>query len=395
MEKKSESHRGLRAVGAVALLLVTACASASPTGVIDLPRLELAVRNQGVDPSKVILPYALTPEMRRWVHEKVPSTRSADDRIKLLQESLLNSEEMEVEYQWGYTGTAREVFEKRRANCLAFTFLFVGMAREIGVPVYFLAVGDSENYRKNADLVVISDHIAVGYGAKVNQTIIDFSIDASDEYRLVRPISDLTAIAMYHSNRGAEALQAGFVNAAVEWLRLAVAIDPELANARANLGVALRRRGDQEGAEEAYRQALEIDPRTYSAYHNLAALLRFQGREEEARAYEAALRQSPNRNPYTYISLGDISLLGGRFEEAEKLYRRAINLGRKNAESYAAMGELAATEGDLRRARKMLRKARKIDAANSRVLRLEASIAQPSARPNGAWLDQRVSTSLR
>ncbi len=372
--KHWESHRGLRALPAVALLVMTACVSASSIHVIDIGHLETMVRNRGVDPSNVVLPYALTDEMRRWVREKVPSTRSTEDRIELLQDGLLNSGEMEVEYEWGYTGTAREVFEKRRANCLAFTFLFVGMAREAGVPVYFLAVQDSENYRKSDDLVVISDHIAVGYGARVNQTIIDFSVDASDEYRQIRPISDITAIAMYHSNRGAEALQDGFVTSAVEWLRLAVAIDPELANARANLGVALRRKGDQRGAERAYKAALEIDPRTYSAYHNLAALLRVQGREKEARAYEATLEDSPSRNPYTYITLGDISLLGGRLEEAEKLYRRAINLGRKNADGYAAMGQLAITAGDLRRARKMLRKARKIDAENARVLRLEASI---------------------
>ncbi|MCP4654665.1 MAG: tetratricopeptide repeat protein [bacterium] len=381
--KKLESYRGLRAVLAVALLVVTACASASPTGVIEIEHLEMMVRKGGVDPSNVVLPYALTDEMRRWAHEKVPTTRSANDRIELLQDRLLNSGEMEVEYEWGYTGTAREVFEKRRANCLAFTFLFVGMAREVGVPVYFLAVRDSENYRKSDDLVVISDHIAVGYGVRFNQTVIDFSVDASDEYRQIRPISDITAIAMYHSNRGAEALQAGFVNGAVEWLRLAVAIDPELANARANLGVALRRKGDQKSAEEAYKAALEIDPRTYSAYHNLAGLLRVQGREEEARAYEATLEDSPSRNPYTYISLGDISLLGGRLEEAEKLYRRAINLGRKNAEGYAAMGQLAVTAGDLRLARKMLRKARKIDAENSRVLRLEASITPTPTAPAG------------
>lgn len=381
--KHLESHRELRILPAAALLVMTACASASTVGVLDIGHLEMMVRKRGVDPSKVVLPYALTDEMRRWVHTKVPSTRSAEDRIALLQDRLLNSGEMEVEYEWGYTGTAQEVFEKRRANCLAFTFLFVGMAREAGIPVYFLAVQDSANYRKSDDLVVISDHIAVGYGARVDQTIIDFSVDASDEYRQIRAISDITAIAMYHSNRGAEALQAGFVTAAVEWLQLAVAIDPELANARANLGVALRRKGDVQGAEKAYKAAMEIDPRTYSAYHNLAALLRYQGREEEAKAYEATLEHSPSRNPYTYIALGDISLLGGRVEEAEKLYRRAINLNRKNAEGYAAMGQLAVTAGDLERARKMLRKARKIDADNSRVLRLEASITGSITTPNG------------
>lgn len=355
---------------AVAALALTGCGSATVGMVLQDEQLSAELRDRGLDPKQVILPFGLTEEMRRWAHETAPDTLPPEERLHLLRERLLDPGKMSLEYQYGYTGTAIEVFEKRRANCLAFTNLFIGMARELGIPVYFLAVDDSETYRKEGDLVVVSDHVAAGYGPQLNHTIFDFSDRPLDDYRLIRRISDLTAIAMYHSNRGAEFLRLGDYLRAVRWLGTAVTIDPTLTNAWVNLGVAYRRTGHYAEAEEAYKTALERDPRLYSAYHDLASLLRIQEREEEAMAYELVLEKSPNRNPYTYLTLGDVSLHQGRLDEAERFYRRAVHLSSGDPEVYAALGELAVSTGDLRTARRMLKKAQKIGVANDRTQRL-------------------------
>lgn len=334
------------------------------------------LKARGVDPRAVVLPYGLTDEMRLWVRKAAPPSSLPERRLEQLRKRLLDPDQMSLEYEWGYTGTAIEVFEKRHANCLAFTNLFVGMAREIGLEVYFVAVQDAETYRKLGDLVVVSDHIAVGYGPPSNRQIYDFSERDDLDYRYVRQVSDLTAIAMFHSNRGAEALQAGFLKDAVDWLQVAVAIDADLANAWVNLGVALRRNGDLEKAEQAYKKSLEADPRVYSAYQNLAALFRLQGREEEAKGFEMALENSPNRNPYTYLHLGDISLRNGRLKDAERFYRRAVNLGGDNPECLAALGQAAVASGDLKAARRLLKKAQKIDGSHPRTLRLAQLVGE-------------------
>ena len=373
-------RRARTPVRLAALLLVAGCAA--PASLLDVDRLSQELQARGLAPERVVVPFELSDEMRQWAQDKASRTVLPADKLRALRDALMDPDQMKIEYAWGYTGTATEVFEERRANCLSFTNLFLGMARELGVPVFFLAIDRVETYRKAGDLVVVSDHVAVAYGdTRTDLLVFDFSPYQNEGYRAVRPISDLTAIAMFYSNRGAEMLQEGRVYDAASWLRTAVTIDPELSPAWVNLGVVLRRAGDLEGAEDAYKHALEIDPRSYSAYQNLAALLQLQERHEEAAGFLEVLQKTPTRNPYSYLSLGDISLRSGRLEEARRFYRRAVGLSGDDAEIFAALGQLAIAQGDLRTARKMLRKARKIDGENPRAVRLANLLESGRSRP--------------
>jgi len=367
-------------------LLLGGCASLGDAYIEDREHLALVLESRGLEAEKPILPFELNEEMRRFAHETAPSQLPALQKLELLRTRLLDQSQMKVTYSWGYTGTAEEVFVNREANCLAFTNLFVGLAREVGVKVFFLAVNNVESYRKEGDLVVVSDHVAVGYGdSSTSLSVYDFSehdaIAASDR-RFVKKISDLTAIAMFYSNRGAEALRTGLMDAAVKWTHAAVLIDPDLANGWVNYGVALRRQKYLVQAEEAYRRAIQIDPSLYSAFNNLAALLRQVGRESEAKAYEDTLLRGPSQNPFTYLSLGDLSLRTGRYDEADRFYRKAAGLGRQNAEAYAALGQLAVLRGDLRAARRMLKKAQDVAAGAvvARVNRLAEVLAATERR---------------
>lgn len=363
--------------------LLAGCASQDLDGPIDRARLARILEARGLDPRQVVLPYHMTDEMKAWARETVGQRYDEVDRLDLLRDRLLDPEEMAVEYVWGYTGTAGEVFRDRRANCLAFTFLFVGMAREVDVPVYFLAVENVESYRKEGSLVVVSDHVAVGWGETTARRIYDFSENPETDPRFARKISDLTAIAMFYSNRGAEALQRGRADDALQWLEVATEIDPTLASAWVNRGVAERHAERFAQAETSYERALALDPRVYSAYHNLTSLLRHLGRDEEARAYQETLDSSPNRNPYTYLSLGDLNLRAGQLDAAERYYRRAVSLTDDDPEVFAALGQLALATGNRRLARRMLEKARDAreertsdagPATASRVANLEAAL---------------------
>lgn len=357
------------------LLILVSCATVRDDGIYTVRELAAVLGERGIDPGKIVLPYQLDEEMKAWALEVASRELLPEERLQALQNRLLDPAEMKLQYVWGYTGTAREVFTSRQANCLAFTNLFLGMAREVGVPVYFLAVDNLESFRKERDLVVISDHIAVGWGGPQKPLIFDFSEFGDQDHRRVQRISDLTAIAMFYSNRGAESTQRGDSSDALAWLGYAVKLDPELPSAWINLGVARRRSGDFPGAEEAYKVALELDPAALSAYQNLAALLRQQNRVAEAEGFEKELRDSPSRNPYTYLALGDISRQNGRFEDARRFYRRAVSLGQDDPECHAALGQLALSVGDFRTARKMLRKAEALGIENVRVRQLAEGLA--------------------
>ncbi|MEM1182908.1 MAG: tetratricopeptide repeat protein [Acidobacteriota bacterium] len=362
----ASKRRAAAIAGGAFLWLLGACSTLELGDPIDRAAMDRILIQRGVDPSRVVLPYAIRDDMSRWAEETVDGLAVPEERLMALSRRLLDPDELPVEYVWGYTGTAEEVFDRREANCLAFTNLFVGMARSVGLDTYFLAVNNVESFRKEGDLVIVSDHVAVGFGEPGRRTVLDFSEERGGDLRFARRISDLTAIAMYHSNRGAESLQRGSVDEALGWLRVAVQIDDRLVHAWVNLGVAERRAGRLDEAEAAYHRALALDPMVESASQNLASLLRFQGRVKIAEAYQTVLGQAESQNPYTYLSLGDLSLRGGRPIEARRFYRRAVDLA-PIAETYAALGQAVAAAGDLRQARRLLRKAQRAGGGGDRV----------------------------
>jgi Flp pilus assembly protein TadD len=367
-------QRILALLAAAGALLALGSGCASTPGVLSSAQIARELRSRGLDPATVVIPYELTDEMRLWVHQVVPEQTPLDKRLEVLLNGLLDPGKLKVEYEARYTATAEEVFRTRRANCLAFTSLFVGMAREVGVPAFFLEVDDIEKFEKEGDLVVVSGHVSAAFGSGPDVKILDFSVNAQPNYRRVRQISDMRAIALFHSNRGGELLRTGRHEEALPWLTKAVAIDPDLSSAWINYGVALRRNGNLAGAEKAYRTALEVDPESVSAYQNLAALLRHQGNNQEADDLLAISSRLGSRNPFIYLALGDVSMAHGRIDEARRFYKRALRLYRDSAEPYAAMGLVSLAGGDSNEAQRWLRKAVAIDQENLRVKLLIARL---------------------
>jgi len=239
---------------AVLLVLLAGCSSVGLTNVAGLAH---DLRQRGVDPSSVVIPFEVTDEMRAWVHAQVPDSGSPETRLDRLLAAIVDPAGLGLSYEGGSTNTAREAFGSRKANCLGFTSLFVGMARELGIPAFYLGVDDVERFERDGDLLVISGHVSAGFAVSAGKIkILEFTNAPKTDYRHIRRLEDLTAIALYHSNHGAELLRGGRVNEALPWLHKAVEVDPELADGWIDLGVGLRRSGNLAGAEAAYRRAL-------------------------------------------------------------------------------------------------------------------------------------------
>ncbi|HVS12556.1 MAG TPA: tetratricopeptide repeat protein [Thermoanaerobaculia bacterium] len=326
---------------------------------------------------QLVVPFEPDAPMLRWLDETIPRHGNRLFRLEALADALLSDWGLGIDYSRDLTATAPEVFEQRIANCLSFTHLYAGLARALGIPVYFLEVRDVENYSKEGDLIVHSDHIAIGYGPEHELTIIDFAVRPGTQYRKIRAIDDLTAVALFYSNRGAEHLRHGKPDAARQWLKSAVAIDPELAAAWVNYGVALRRTGNSAAAAASYRRALEIDATEYSAYQNLAALLRIEGKEAEAMELLAVAADAGNRNPFAYLALGDLSWRHGRVDQAQRFYRRAVRLNAEQAEPLAALGLWELDHGNSREAQRLLRRALRLDPSEPRVVQLSSRLGTP------------------
>lgn len=111
---------------------------------------------------------------------------------------------------------------------------------------------------------------------------------------------------------------------AVEQLRKAVALNPDYADAHANLAYMLERAGRPPEAIEQYQVALERNPRMVHAYEGLGRLLASQGNPEEAIAtYRRGLALRPYQASMR-TSLGETLLSLGRAEEGMQECRRAL-----------------------------------------------------------------------
>ncbi len=364
----------------ISILALSACATVAG---FDRPDLIRRIRDRGLDPERIVIPFDVTPEMHAWALQAAPEGFPLEIRLNRLFEAVLL--DLKPAYVGGRTTTAPVVFAERQANCLGFTSLLVGLARSIGIPTFYLAVDDIERFSRDGDLVVISNHVSAAFDTGAQTRVLDFSVAPIASYHDARALDDLSAVGLYYSNLGAEKLRIGKLDQAVELLQTSVALAPEISGARVNLGVALRRRGDPAAAEAQYRAALEVDPQASSAYQNLASLLRQRGDAAEAEELMRIGGQLGNKNPYSFLSLGDLALSRSRFDEARRFYRRALGVYRENAEPYAAMGQWAAARGNLGEAKKWLRKARAIEPENDRVLRLEKRLAaEGTGRPSGS-----------
>lgn len=357
------------------LLMAAASVSGQARGGEGEGSLRRQLKQRGLDPAAIVLPHAIDERMVEWLEEAVPRRLTEEQKLTQLLEELLGRNKLDLQYHQGYTGTAIETFESGQANCLAFTHLFVGLSRQLKLPVFYLKVNDLQSFEREGDLVVVSGHITAGYGSANQPRILEFTIFPAAEYRSIRPLSDLGAVALFYSNRGAELLLEGDREGALEWLEIAVQIDPALPEASTNLGVVYRRLGRLEDAEAAYRHALEVDPEYTSAYRNLSALLlRIEGRKEEGRQILELTDQKQSRNPFNYLALGDLAVSQGHLADAERYYRRSLKLGPELAETSAAMGQWELAAGRRQRARRWYRKAAKLDPEHARVRSLAEAL---------------------
>lgn len=129
------------------------------------------------------------------------------------------------------------------------------------------------------------------------------------------------------SNWGAAHLSAGRVDRAIAHSLEALELDPNLASAHYNLGLAFHRLGDRDQAIAAFRQVVRIRPDDAQARHNLATMLDESGRTSEAiEAYRAALALRPDL-PQTHYNLALALYAAGRYGEARESLDAATTQG--------------------------------------------------------------------
>lgn len=156
--------------------------------------------------------------------------------------------------------------------------------------------------------------------------------------------------AVLHGNLGEVLRLMGRQDDALGHLRLALQIEPRLAQAWNSIGLLAYDRAQYADAELAYREALRLRPQFAAALINLANALQGQSRMPEAvSALRRALELEPN-NPLALTNLGQmLTDLGDPdlLDEAEAYCRRAIAIVPNGPHAINSLGNVLRLQGRL------------------------------------------------
>ncbi|HEY1542668.1 MAG TPA: tetratricopeptide repeat protein, partial [Xanthobacteraceae bacterium] len=127
-------------------------------------------------------------------------------------------------------------------------------------------------------------------------------------------------------------------DAAIDFLRKAVTLDPHMVPAHNDLGILLQGRGEFDEAEACYRHAIEIAPHFAEAMSNLGAVLAERGRLEQATTWYGRALAERDDLPDANNNLGAALIKFDRASEAEVLHRRAVELRPDFADAHYNLG---------------------------------------------------------
>ncbi len=135
----------------------------------------------------------------------------------------------------------------------------------------------------------------------------------------------------------------GRIADALACLRAALAITPQMLEARFNLAILLHEIGDLSGAEQAYRAVLNDHPAFAPALQGLSGVLLAMDRPGEATPYlrqMLALANNSSAVSMVESALGDALKLQGKLDEALAYHQRAAARAPDMTDLHAGQGEI-------------------------------------------------------
>ncbi|MEL7060113.1 MAG: hypothetical protein AAGN46_08830 [Acidobacteriota bacterium] len=163
-------------------------------------------------------PWVPTPAMVRWAQARVPTHGEASERLAALRLALLAPDVLGLEARDVLTADAATAFARRRADCVSFAYLLLGLGRALDLDVELVALPGRGRPARRSMASLRFDHVAV---AVRDATGRGWIVDVES----IRPrgpraetLDDAIAAALIDANRGARLLAAGRCRDAAPWL---------------------------------------------------------------------------------------------------------------------------------------------------------------------------------
>lgn len=318
-------------LAAAALLVACAAPAGVPAAGAILADEAFAPPSRPVDAREV---FALSPAMREHLERHIVPEADRRGLQGGLFEALFVNGKLTLDYDAAYTRNAAEAFEARAGNCLSLAIMTGAFARELGLAVRYRAVQVDDSWGRDGDLALFVGHVNISVGRQVPivRTVdhhpdwwtIDFIPQAEIRRQQAEPIDEARIVAMYMSNKAAEALARGRRDDAYWWIRGAIQADPRYADAYNTLGLVYLRHGLMLQAEAALRATLALRGSHPQALNNLALVLRRAGRLAEAVQVEARLTRLRAESPFGDFARGRQAFDAGDYRSAKAHFERAL-----------------------------------------------------------------------
>ena len=290
---------------------------------------------------------AVSDELKAFVDARINPKWQTKKRLKELRNILFSTDLFAIEYESGRTKTAIETFQSRSGNCLSMTNLFIAMARYSGLDAHYHLVKTRPKWDRSGNTLIWTQHInSTGVLRNGDQYILDFL----PQFRAIRDemetVSDQYALAIYYNNLGAEAILNKQFEKALEYLRLALKVEPRMANVWNNMGAAQNRLKRADLAKASFQQAIFLDGFNNMAMSNLSRIYFAEGSVELGEFFADKVARYRNKNPYYRYANAKSALMVKDYAKARKELNAAIRLKKDEAEFFDALVEVYAGLGD-------------------------------------------------
>jgi Flp pilus assembly protein TadD len=341
------------------LFLTSACGAIPKTIYTEAEALaQMEARVSAEMRDQIVVPYEIDDEIRQLAEDITRGITSDREKVRLIVEAIIGLTKFSISYDSLSNKTATEVFREGRGNCLAYSNLFVGMARHVGLEAVYIDVVSIERQTREAEVIVNTGHVTAGINQGADIMVIDFTRTPEREYIGFKVIDDLEAIANYYNNQGflygffteTAGLDFDPLEKEMEMYRLSLEVLPTFQRARNNLGVGLRRRGHVDQAIEQYKIAIAEDPGFADAHANLGAAYFSVGRFDDALAELRIAADESGSNGYFHHHLGVALYQLERYDEAVREFNRALSKEPAMAGARYYLGESYRRLGDSERA---------------------------------------------
>jgi tetratricopeptide (TPR) repeat protein len=320
--------------------------------------------------------FALDEDMKALVTRSLINERDSRKKARKLLRHFFDSEQVNLAYSAGANVIASEAYQNNEANCLSLTIMAYAIADAADLDVVFQSVNIPEYWVRNGRINMLTGHVNLKIIDKKSSSDIIF-LDRSvaeidfDPYVVKKTfskkvISKNTVIAMFYSNKGANALVEGDYITAYAYLKAATKVDASFSSAWGNLGILYRFKGYEQQAINTYQYAINIDDDNLTAMSNLSMLLHNNGQFEQAKQLDAFIMRQRASNPYYYALLADEKFYIGAYNEAIPHYRKAIRLNKNIHEFYFGLAKTYYMLNDIEKSQSYMKKA----IAKNRVNRL-------------------------